>query len=315
MASTLLSGAISSLAWSARSCRVCSFSAEVHSLLFSTRHFQGFFQLWRKQGRCNAARLVGQGAHLEERRGSLAQAVEYCLKEEGRLDGPWQFGFPGARGLRGGSGLSVILSAVKSGASLQEAAELDPASYVRAYRGIATYQALVCPAPSWREVRAFFLEGKSGCGKSSLVYDVFGANAVYTLAKQAPLWFNGYSGQRVLFIDEYQGLIVREELLRLLDGHCYSAEVKGSFTAARWDCVVLASNFEFGLWGDDAVRRRFERGGYFRLSGERGQYPVLGHFLATGERVGELDGRVTQVPFLAPKQTLPGHAWNFQPPW
>jgi len=279
-----------------------------------TYHYQGFLQLYAKAGRHQARSLLGGRAHLEERRGSAQQAIDYCLKDDTRADGPWRFGEPVlGRGHTGGrqSALSRVLEVVRAGGSLEEAAAVDPAAYVRVYRGVQHLQELLAPPPVWRAVRCFFLEGPSGCGKSSLVYDSFAPADVYSLAKQAPLWFNGYRGQRVLFIDEYQGLIAREELLLILDGHRYAAEYKGGFASAGWDCVVLASNYPFQLWHDAAVRRRFERGGYFRLSGGRGQYAGLQQRLR-GVGGGVVDDCVTQVSAVLPAAPI-GQAWNYMP--
>jgi len=285
------------------------------SLKVGTPHFQGFIQFKRKLGRKQAVQHVGRGAHLEKRQGSVEEATNYCLKEEGRLEGPWRFGHrsegPGGRET---STLPAILDLVRGGGSLVDAAALSPSTFVRNYRGISAYRDLVQPHTGWRDVQCFFLEGPPGCGKSSLVYETFDPKDVYTLAKQAPLWFNSYLGQRVLFIDEYQGSIVREELLRVLDGHRYLAEYKGGFCPAAWTCVVIASNFGFGLWRDGAVRRRFDRGGYFRLNGRRGEYPLLAQRMR-GDTVDELDSGVKQVQgFFNVQDPEVGiaKAWNYE---
>lgn len=281
-----------------------------------TPHFQGFIQFFKKQGRKRAVSYVGAGAHLEQRRGTVEEATNYCLKEEGRIEGPWRFGerIDGPGGLQRTHGLSRILDLVRHGGSLVEAAQVDPTAFVRNYRGITSYRDLVQPHTQWRDVRCFFLEGEPGCGKSSLVYEAFDPKDVYTLAKQAPLWFNSYLGQSVLFIDEYQGSIVREELLRILDGHRYLAEYKGGFCPAAWTCVVIASNFSFGLWRDGAIRRRFERGGYFKLSGKRGEYPLLSQRVR-GDVVDGLDAGVRQVQaffnVVDPEVGI-AKAWNYE---
>lgn len=256
---------------------------------------------------------MGGRAHLEQRRGTAQQAIDYCIKDDSRLDGPWRLGHA-TLGPGGAPGLSGVLAVLAGGGSLQEAAQVDPSAYVRVYRGIEHYRELVAPPTQWRNVRCFFLEGPSGCGKSSLVFDTFASADVYSLAKQAPLWFNGYRGQRVLFIDEYQGVIAREELLRILDGHRYAAEHKGGFSSAGWDCVVLASNYEFGLWRDPAIRRRFERGGYFRLSGGRGQYVGLQRLLRGDEPdgVGLLNCVKVGEPVALPIP-FQSQAWNYMP--
>lgn len=64
-------------------------------------------------------------AHLEKRRGSKNQAVDYCTKPDTRIDGPWVFGELGnTAGKR--SDLSVFVSAVADGLSRDDVIEKFP---------------------------------------------------------------------------------------------------------------------------------------------------------------------------------------------
>jgi len=255
-----------------------------------TPHFQGYIEFRTKVGRRRCVTALGGRAHVEPRRGTQLEASKYCCDpaKAGFLDGPWQYGKPtdDTQGRRTDLDEFCRLALVQG---MSACAEASPSTYVRNYRGIASFVELLYK-PAWRQVRCFYFEGASGCGKSSLVYDTFGHDGVYAVPREYPLWFDNYRGQDILFLDEYQGLIVRETLLRLLDGHPVQLEVKGGFRHARYHCVVLASNRPFGLWSDDAVRRRFKHGGgYFRLSGERGSYSGLASYLR-GEASEVADG-------------------------
>lgn len=268
------------------------------NLCLGTLHFQGYIEFKDRQGIRAVARALGGHSYCDQRRGSQADAIAYVTKADTRVHGPWRHGEPSLVVERQAQGLAVILDAVRQGTSLVEAAALDPSSYVRNYRGIEAYRQLSCPK-EWRDVRCFYLVGATGVGKSSAVQGPYGAFPyadVYTLAGQEPFWANGYAGQRVLLIDEYQGGIVRELLLRVLDGHPIQLPIKSGFVDARFTCVVFASNYVFREWADPAMRRRFRTGGYFRLSGERGGYERFLGFLRGGayveqpgvERVSEI---------------------------
>lgn len=57
-----------------------------------TEHFQGYVQ-WKKQVRMTSIKaILGQRVHLEKAKGTPKQASDYCKKEEGRVDGPHEFG-------------------------------------------------------------------------------------------------------------------------------------------------------------------------------------------------------------------------------
>lgn len=232
-----------------------------------TFHFQGYVEFKQSKRLAGCRKALGGNPHLESRRGTQSQAVAYCTKEESRVAGPWRFGEPLDNGRE--RGLAPFIERLKSGDSLRDVALSDPEAYSRHRSAIRDYARWVEPVV-WRDVSCFYLHGPTGTGKSSAVYDAFGYDAVYTLAGAAPLWFDGYSGQPVLFIDEFAGTIDRETLLRILDGHPFSAPVKGGFVRAHWSVVVLCSNSNFYAGFDDALRRRFLRGGVHVCDGRRG---------------------------------------------
>lgn len=239
-----------------------------------TLHFQGYVEFKENKRRTAVSKALGGHSFCAPRRGSQADCIAYCTKEGSRVHGPWLFGEPTVV-----SGLVGFVQRLRDGTALRTAALDDVETYSRNRSALERIAAWVEPR-RWRDVTCFYLNGETGTGKSALVYDTFGYENVYTLSSQSPLWFDKYCGQRVLFIDEFEGTIVRETLLRILDGHPYDGPVKGGFVGAQWTCVVLCSNVDFYSGFDAALKRRFERGGFFRVVGRRGD---LGH-----ERIAEL---------------------------
>lgn len=61
----------------------------------NTPHFQGYVE-WKQKKTFTAAKalLGGDKVHLEARRGTQQQAIDYCSKEDTRVDGPWYHGTP-----------------------------------------------------------------------------------------------------------------------------------------------------------------------------------------------------------------------------
>lgn len=63
------------------------------------------------------------------------------------------------------------------------------------------------------------------------------------------VWWDGYDGQKAIVIDEFYGSWMRYSvLLRVLDGHPYRLDVKGAFTWANYDLVIITSNSPIGSW-------------------------------------------------------------------
>jgi len=239
-----------------------------------TLHFQGYVEFKASKRRAGCSKALGGRSYVAPRRGSQADCIAYCTKEGGRVAGPWRFGEPTLA-----SGLVEFVARLRDGTALRTAALEDVDTYSRHRSALQQIASWVEPR-RWRDVSCFYLVGETGTGKSALVYDTFGYDNVYTLASQAPLWFDRYAGQRVLFIDEFEGAIGREALLRILDGHPYDGPVKGGFVGAQWTVVVICANVDFYTGFCAALKRRFDRGGFFRVVGRRGD---PGH-----DRVAEL---------------------------
>nr|WGT79605.1 satellite replication initiator protein [Sophora alopecuroides yellow stunt alphasatellite 4] len=82
------------------------FSGEVPSLIFDERvqyavwqhekvnhdHLQGMVQMKKKVRFTTVKNLIGGNPHVEPVRSTGPKAIEYCKKEESRVDGPWEFG-------------------------------------------------------------------------------------------------------------------------------------------------------------------------------------------------------------------------------
>ncbi len=62
-------------------------------------HIQGYLYL-KKQARLAAMKKLLPRAHWEPRKGSHKQARAYCMKEETRTAGPFEWGDPPAQGKR-----------------------------------------------------------------------------------------------------------------------------------------------------------------------------------------------------------------------
>jgi len=255
----------------------------------SNLHYQGYveFTACRK---LDWVRRWLPGAHFEARKGTRQQARDYCQKRDDTyVDGPWHWPSEDAFRVNPGhrSDLEGAVAALADGAGIRDIASDHGAVFVKYFKGLERLHALLQDVPSWREVACFYIHGRSGCGKTSAIYEFFEPSEVYSLSSKAPLWFDGYCGQPALLIDEYSGLPEREALLRLLDGHPLDLPVKGSFVRAAWRWVFVLSNFDYTVGFDGALLRRFGAESRVVLGGGR---ELVGHGGVGDPRVYEFKG-------------------------
>lgn len=244
-------------------------------------HWQGYVEFGTPIRKRQAGLAIGGGAHVEKRHGTQEQASEYATKLDTRVDGPWRIGTP-ALGQGARTDIYDLSADVRSGLKRRAIVEKHTHLCIKYARGVEYARTNLIQAATWREVRAYFLHGTTGTGKSSFVYETHGHDNVYTLPSQKRTWFDRYDGEPVLLIDEYANGIERETLLRWLDGHPLQVEVKGDHVIAQWTTVYVISNDDWYEHWCPATKRRFQRGGKFLLERSRGRYPELAEYALRG---------------------------------
>lgn len=223
------------------------------------KHLQGFLQLYTTRRMAAIKKIVkSKGLHLEVMKGAFAENEAYC-KKEGQYTKMGEFVRQGQR-----TEWETVVERIKeNGGNKEEIIELYPIIYAKFHGGIdklcAHYKQKACN--KWQEVKTTVLMGEAGSGKSSHVYKKHGYENVYTLDSAADDKFlcDGYAGEDVLLIDDFNGCIKYSTLLRLLDGHPMKLNVKGGRTYKNWTHVYITSNVTPRLWykkiGDNLVRR------------------------------------------------------------
>lgn len=215
-------------------------------------HLQGYVELRRSWRRVSVARILGlPDAHLEVRRGTRDQAREYARKPDTRQAGPWEVGTWHAAGAGRRSDLEGVRQAIREGASELEVADQHFESWVRFRASFNAYRQLLNVVENRRDVETRVLWGPSGTGKTHRAIN-YGGDSYWILTRPAarnmPLWFDGYSGERVFIIDEFYGWIPFDFLLRLLDVYRLQLSIRGGFVWARYTRVVITSNVPPEEW-------------------------------------------------------------------
>ena len=188
-------------------------------------HWQGFAVFNRTHRIPGAKRILsaGDGCHLEQRRGTRQQAIDYCRKCGNFFD--W-------------GKLEMYNQKELLDLSITEIKNIDPLFYVRYHRGIDKYK--INESPAWRDLSVIWYWGPAGCGKTRRAIesstDVYKIDYPYS-------WWDGYVDQNIILLDDYDdGNILRSALLNILDGYPLRLPTKGGHVYAKWETVYITSN-------------------------------------------------------------------------
>lgn len=212
-------------------------------------HFQGYIELDKPQRMSWLRKIDGlETAHFEVRKGTREQARAYCMKEDSRMDGPFEFGL-----WIGGQGERSDLEEVKEFLNESKRTELELAHnffghYVRYNRALLRYQELKWASPRSDKTELILALGVPGCGKTRWAFETYPD----LFNKQAGnKWWDGYAGQETVLLDDFaNGWFPYYQLLQLADRYPMKVEVKGGtvdFVAKR---LIITSNKHPLNWYD-----------------------------------------------------------------
>lgn len=209
-----------------------------------TPHLQGYV-VCGKAMRLSALKRFAPSAHWEPRKGSHEQAKAYCEKDESREDGPWQYGDePKGAGCR--TDLQAVKEAVDNGVRDLKLWDDYFPQMCRYHKSVSFYRML--KAPRRNEVpEVLVLWGSTNIGKS------FYANSQYPDAYRLSncptgVWWDGYSGEETVIVDEFYGWIRWNELLNILDRYDYSVSFRGGKHRLLATRFIFTSNAHPSAW-------------------------------------------------------------------
>lgn len=205
-------------------------------------HYQGVLRFSRKVSMAHVKETTGvPHIHLEPCR-NIQASLKYCRKEDTRVDGPWEGGEPGQQGRRTDIARATeIIQNVGAGA-MKRVAEAEPAAFVKYWKGFQALEATMHPPSAELGLKVFLLRGPTGTGKSRTVHTI--DPSVYTVANLAVPWFDGYSGEEAMLLDEMgPNQLCINFLKRLLDVHPISLPVKGAYFARRCKRIYITTNY------------------------------------------------------------------------
>lgn len=201
-------------------------------------HRQGFIQFFNKKRFKGVQSLFEHNIHIEACKSTPNNNIDYC-KKDGNFKEFGKCVFQGARSDLEQISNDIFRNKVKRSDIIQN----DFQTYCRYRKGIN--DALECAEKinrkDFRKVEVLIYAGETGTGKTRKAME---EEDVFKTTGDNLQWFDGYDGENVLIIDEYDNNIPITKLLNLLDGYQLRLPIKGSFTYANWTKVIITTNLD-----------------------------------------------------------------------
>lgn len=232
-------------------------------------HYQGYIRMKNGCTLGQVKALFPQEVHLEQCKGTEEQNIEYCSKEESRMDGPWTLGEKAKQGKR--NDLEMLAAMVIEGKNDHEIASDEPVSYARYATHVRNLRTALQVPIRRDNLKVYVLIGLTGTGKTHWAFDHFPDLYIPVINKDR-IWWDGYYGQSTVLFDDYRGEITYSKLLTLLDKYPQRGEIKGGTVALTYTTVIITSNHHFSEWYPqlshsdlDPLRRRCLTGGIYEI--------------------------------------------------
>ena len=184
-------------------------------------------------------------------------ASAYCLKEETRLEGPWEHG---TRPLNPAS--KIDWEEIRNNAKTGQLEKIDPAIYVRYYSSLKRIEKdNMTVTGEAADCKGIWIHGKSGAGKSRYARD----NYPEAYKKLANKWWDGYKGESHVLLEDLgpEHACLGYHLKIWADRYHAPGETKGGQVSLTFDKIIVTSQYKPGeIFTDtatqDAILRRFE---------------------------------------------------------
>lgn len=177
------------------------------------KHLQGFIY-FKNERSFNAIQKKTKNVHLEQCRYDAISNCTYCAKD-GNLF--YEDGKKPAQGER--NDLILIKDEIVRGETSLNDIILERPNIYHLYGRTLSAIENIANRKKWRTwmTKGIWYHGPTGCGKSREAFKNYHPDTHYALNLQDKGWWDGYSGQEIVIIDEFRGDLTFKYLLQLCD--------------------------------------------------------------------------------------------------
>lgn len=217
-------------------------------------HYQGAVYFSNAKTLSAVVKLLGAGGiHVERAFGTAEQSKAYCSKAPVR--GPWELGEMPVQGRR--TDLDAACDAVQK-RGYEEAFMEHPSICAKYSRGLKELD-FICRKRARNQDRSpippkiIVLIGPPGAGKSLKARSLLPEEDLYV--KSPNKWWDGYSSETVVLLDDFYGGIPYHELLTYLDQYPVPRETKGGYCLPVVKTWIITSNKEPWNWYSSTINQ------------------------------------------------------------
>lgn len=205
------------------------------------KHLQGAAVLNKRLAFSTLKRKPGlTRAHIESMRGTPAQSLAYCTKEDPLAFTHGVLPQPGKR-----NDLCDAVDLLREGLSIGELIRTADtpivATFVRYPKGLTQISHTFREYSYRPKPFVLWLHGSTGTGKTRFAHDLsesLGCSSDIWLSNASLQWFDGYHGQKVACWDDYRTNHAKFSfVLRLLDRYKLDVAIKGGFV--NWQPLLI----------------------------------------------------------------------------
>lgn len=220
-----------------------------------TEHVQGYIQFTKNKRMAAIKKITFNNtegtavlpfarSHLAVAKGSPEQNKAYCTKAEGRIAGPWELGTSITSGQR-----VDLDAAYKIVLETGDISKVEPAVFMK-YASSCMKLASLAQPPRRDGLKVICIVGATGIGKSYATHECY-PNLYMPFYGNSGLWWDGYTGQEVVLLEEFRGQVPLQKMLQILDPYPLRLEIKGGSVPARHKLVIITSNTHPSEWYPD----------------------------------------------------------------
>lgn len=196
------------------------------------KHWQGYLEMNKKITLGGIKKKVDSKAHWEIRKGTQQEAIDYCTKDDSRIEPHTEYGTKMAQGQR--TDLEAIAEDIRHGRAVGEILMENPQAYHQFGRTMEALESEVNSSieRNW-QTRIVWIYGPTGVGKSRGLKERIrdkgrDPKSAYWHAGNDNHWWDNYKPTKNedIILDDYRGNIPFNELLKMADWNPFTVPTR-----------------------------------------------------------------------------------------